>query len=147
MDFDNTIIIATSNVASLIIAQGLQQGRTLDEIDRQVNDELLKTFKPELINRFDEVVLFKPLSQIDLEKIVTLKLSALQNNLKTKGYLVKFDQSLVSELGRRGFDPVLGARPLRRLIRDTLEVKLSKLILEEKMSKGQVIEVGAEMLA
>ncbi|MBI2018868.1 AAA family ATPase [Candidatus Daviesbacteria bacterium] len=147
IDFENTIIIATSNVASLIIAQGLQQGRTLDEIDRQVNDELLKTFKPELINRFDEVVLFKPLSQIDLEKIVTLKLSALQNNLKTKGYLVQFDQSLVAELGRRGFDPVLGARPLRRLIQDTLEGKLSKLILQEKMVKGQVIKVGAEMLA
>lgn len=146
VSFTNTIIIATSNAGSLIIAQGLEQGKSLGEIDKQANEELLKVFKPELINRFDDVVLFKPLSQEDLQKIVKLKLSQLQNQLKEKGYLVEFDDVLIGELAKRGFDPVLGARPLRRLIQDTLEANLSRLILENKLSKGELFKAGVELL-
>ena len=146
IDFENTIIIATSNAASLTIAQGLQQGKSLDIIDRQVNDELLKVFRPELVNRFDEVVIFKPLSHEDLEKIVTNKLTTMQNNLKSKGYLVEFSPDLVSELAKRGFDPILGARPLRRLMQDTLEAEFSRLILEGKLTKGSPFKAGVELL-
>lgn len=146
VDFTNTIIIATSNAGSLIIAQGLEQGKGLDEIDKQVNEEILKVFKPELVNRFDEVVIFKPLSTQDLQKIVTLKLAILQKQLKSQGFLVEFEGQLVGELSRRGFDPVLGARPLRRLIQDTLEAKLSRLILENKLIKGQSFKAGSELL-
>lgn len=146
VNFENTIIIATSNAGSLSIAQGLAGGKNLTQIDKEVNEELLKIFKPELVNRFDEVVIFKPLSEDDLQKIVKLKLDSLQKQLKDKGYLVEFDGQLVSELGKRGFDPVLGARPLRRLIQDTLESKLSKLILENKLTKGQPFKVGSELL-
>ncbi len=147
IDFENTIIIATSNAASLTIAQGLQAGKNLEEIDKEVNDELLKVFRPELINRFDEVVLFKPLSQEDLQKIVTNKLKIMQNNLKSKGYLVEFSPELVAELAKRGFDPVLGARPLRRLMQDTLEANFSKLILEGKLTKGSSFKVGIDLLS
>ena len=146
VDFSQTIIIATSNAASLTIAHGLEQGRTLEELDKQVNDELLQIFKPELINRFDDVILFKPLSGADLEKIVRLKLISLQAQLKEKGYLVEFDEELVGELAKRGYDPVLGARPLRRLIQDTLEAKLSTMILENKLVKGNPFKVGVELL-
>lgn len=146
VDFTNTIIIATSNAGSLLIAQGLSAGKNLDQIDKQVNDELLKIFKPELINRFDDVVLFKPLSQDDLQKIVTLKLAILQNQMKEKGYLLEFDGNLVKELAKQGFDPVLGARPLRRLIQDTLEANLSRLILENKLVKGEIFKVGNALL-
>lgn len=146
IDFENTIIIATSNAASLTIAQGLQQGKSMESIDRQVNDEILKIFKPELINRFDDIVIFKPLSEDELQKIVQIKLKTLQNQMKEKGYLVEFDGALVSELAKKGFDPVLGARPLRRLIQDTLEAKLSRLILENKLVKGQTFNAGLELL-
>ena len=146
VDFTNTIIIATSNAASLTIAKGLESGQTLDELDKQVNDELLQIFKPELINRFDDVVLFKPLSQEDLQKIVQIKLAALQKQMKEKGYLVEFDEALVGELAKKGFDPVLGARPLRRLIQDTLEARLSKLILENKLTKGQPFKAGVDLM-
>ncbi|MFH1566038.1 MAG: type VI secretion system ATPase TssH, partial [bacterium] len=95
----------------------------------------------------DEVVLFKPLSPEDLQKIVKIKLSALQKQMKEKGYLVEFDESLMSELAKRGFDPVLGARPLRRLIQDSLEAKLSRLILENKLAKGQPFTAGVDILA
>lgn len=146
VSFDNTIIIATSNAGSLLIAQGLQAGRSLDQIDQEVEGELLKVFKPELVNRFDEVVLFKPLSEADLERIVRLKLTALQTQLKNNGYLIEFDPAVISELAKKGFDPVLGARPLRRLIQDTLEANFSKLILEGKLEKGAIFKAGMELL-
>ncbi|MDP3974184.1 MAG: AAA family ATPase [Candidatus Daviesbacteria bacterium] len=146
IDFTNTIIIATSNAASLTIAKGLETGQTLESLDKQVNDEILQVFKPELINRFDDVVLFKPLSQEDLQKIVRLKLNQLQNQMKEKGYLMEFSPELVGELAKRGFDPVLGARPLRRLIQDTLEANLSRMILENKLVKGQTFKVGVELV-
>lgn len=146
VDFTNTIIIATSNAASVSIAQDLQSGKTIEEIDEKVKEELLRVFKPELVNRFDDIVIFKPLSQDDLQKIVSLKLISLQKQMKEKGYLVEFDESLITECARRGFDPVLGARPLRRLIQDHLEAKLSTMILEGKLIKGQTLKAGVELL-
>ena len=146
IDFTNTIIIATSNAASLTIAQGLANGKDMYEIDKLVNQEILQVFKPELINRFDDIVIFKPLSELELEEIVKLKLTSLQSQMRAKGYILEFDEALVSELGKRGFDPVLGARPLRRLIQDTLESNLSKLILEEKLVKGKSFKAGIELL-
>jgi len=77
---------------------------------------------------------------------VGIKLAGLQKQLKEKGFLVEFDDGLIAELGKQGFDPVLGARPLRRLIQDTLESKLSRLILENKLVKGQTFKAGAELL-
>lgn len=147
VDFTNTIIIATSNAASIAIAQDLQSGKTIEEIDSKVKDELLQVFKPELVNRFDDIVIFKPLSEQDLQKIVQLKLTSLEKQMREKGYIIEFDKALVSECARRGFDPVLGARPLRRLIQDTLESKLSTMILEGKLVKGQIFKAGVELLS
>lgn len=147
IDFTNTIIIATSNAGSLTIASGLEGSKNWESIDKAVNDELLRIFKPELVNRFDEVVLFKPLSTADLQKIVQIKMVALQKQMKEKGYLVEFNDQLIAELAMKGFDPVLGARPLRRLIQDTLEAKLSKLILQNQLIKGQPFTAGIELMS
>lgn len=147
IDFSNTIIIATSNAGSLLIAQGIKEGKNLAEIESQVNEELLKLFRPELINRFDDIVLFKPLSTRDLQEIVNFRLTKLQDQMKSQGYLIDFDPNLVAELANRGYDPILGARPLRRLMQDTLESNLSKLILENKLTKGQPFKAGVELLA
>ncbi len=143
VDFTNTIIIATSNAASLTIAQELEKGIDLSEIEKQVKEELLKVMKPELVNRFDEVVIFKPLAQADLEQIVKIKLDQLAKMLKDQGYLIEFEPDLISALAKKGFDPVLGARPLRRLIQDSLEAKLSRLILEGKLTKGETFIADA----
>lgn len=144
--FENTIIIATSNVGSLSIAQGLQSGKKLEEIDKEVNDEMLKVFRPELVNRFDDIVIFQPLSEKDLQKIVKLKLNILQKQMRNKGYLIDFAPELIEELSRKGFDPVMGARPLRRLIQDTLEANLSRLILENKLIKGQSFKADLDLI-
>jgi len=93
------------------------------------------------------VVLFKPLSSEDLQKIVKIKLAFLQKQMKEKGYLVEFDEALVREFAKRGFDPVLGARPLRRLLQDTLEAKLSTLILQNHLQKGVPFKAGIELMS
>lgn len=138
IDFTNTIIIATSNAGSLTIAQDLEQGKPWTDVEKQVHEELLTVFKPELVNRFDEIVLFKPLSQDQITSIVNLRLKDLQENLKKQGYLVEFDQNVINNLAQKGYDPVLGARPLRRLIQDTVESELSKMILQNQLHKGEL---------
>jgi ATP-dependent Clp protease ATP-binding subunit ClpC len=145
-DFTNTIIIATSNAGSLIIANGLNSGKKLEDFSKDVSDELLKIFKPELINRFDEVVLFKTLSPEDLKKIVGIKLKVLQVMLKKEGYLIEFKDAVIEKLTEIGFDAMLGARPLRRVIQNTIEAKLSRMILEGNLPKGEVIWVEEKFL-
>lgn len=145
-DFTNSIIIATSNAGSLIIANNLNAGKKLEEFADQVQDELLKIFKPELINRFDSVVMFKTLSPEDLKKIVVIKLRGLQEMLKKEGYLVEFKDEVIEKLAEIGFDAMLGARPLRRVIQDTLEAKLSRMILEGNLPKGEVMWVEGRFL-
>lgn len=145
VDFTNTIIIATSNVGSLLIVDGLKANKSLEQINSEVRDELLKVMKPELVNRFDSVVIFKPLSQFDLEEIVQIKLKALKQKLLEQGYVVNFDKELIAELARQGFDPILGARPLRRLIQDKIESNLSKMMLEEKLQKGTTFILTSEI--
>ncbi|MCL5784514.1 MAG: ATP-dependent Clp protease ATP-binding subunit [Patescibacteria group bacterium] len=147
IDFTNTIIIATSNAASLTIAQGIQSGLNIEQLNEKVKGELLQIFKPELVNRFDEVVLFKPLSPEDLQQVVKLKLVSLQDQLKDQGFTVEFDGGLIQKLAQRGYDPVLGARPLRRLIQDTLEARLSVMILENKLPKGEKFIASEQLLA
>lgn len=146
IDFTNTIIIATSNAGSLDIAQGLSQGKTIDSLKPVVMDQLMKVFKPELVNRFDSVVIFKSLAPEDLEKIVKIKLSSLQSQMKEQGYLIDFDPRLIDALVQKGFDPVLGARPLRRLLQDTIEANLSKMILENKLGKGAPFTLRTDLL-
>jgi ATP-dependent Clp protease ATP-binding subunit ClpC len=146
VDFTNTIIIATSNAGSLLIANGLNSGKQLSQIELEVKEELLKQFKPELVNRFDSVVIFKPLKEEELEQIVKIKLHELQLMMHEQGYDLEFNDELINQLAQKGFDPVLGARPLRRLIQDTLEANLSKMILEDRIKKGNKVYIGLELL-
>lgn len=146
VDFTNTIIIATSNAGALTIVDGLKNGQSYDDLKNKVQNELIQILKPELLNRFDSVVVFKPLSPDDLRQIVTLKLKSLESKLREQGYLIDFDLNLVDELAKRGFDPVMGARPLRRLIQDTLEATLSTQILEGTLSKGVPFTTTAAIL-
>ncbi|MBI2593233.1 ATP-dependent Clp protease ATP-binding subunit [Candidatus Daviesbacteria bacterium] len=146
-DFTETIIIATSNAGSLMIADGLKSGKSIEELNPRIKEELMKIFKPELINRFDEVVPFKPLSHEDLKKIVRIKLSWLKEILKKEGYLVEFKDGVIEKLAEIGFDSMLGARPLRRVIQDTLEAKLSRKVLEGSMPKGEVVWVDESFLS
>lgn len=145
VDFTNTIIIATSNAASITISEGLESGQSLDNLQAQIRSELLKVFRPELLNRFDEVVMFKPLSKENLYELVKLKLSNLQEVIREQGYLVEFSDDLIESLVLQGYDRTSGARALRRLIQDKLEAKLSRMILEGDLKKGEVLRLSSKI--
>jgi ATP-dependent Clp protease ATP-binding subunit ClpA len=111
-----------------------------------VKDELLKILKPELVNRFDRIVIFKPLSEENLAKIVYFKLKDVTKMLEEQGYNVTFDDAVIADIAKKGYDPVLGARPMKRVIQDTLESKLSKMILNNELKKGEVTHISMDFL-
>lgn len=144
--FRDTIIIATSNAATREIEQGLQMGQSIRQIQSQLLGLLVNHFPIEFLNRFDGIILFKPLDQQDMIAITKLMLAKLGATLAAKGYAVAFSRELIASLATRGFNPLLGARPLRRLIQEEVESQLAKLILSEKLKKNQKVILGPEYL-
>ena len=101
-------------------------------------------FKPELLNRFDEIVTFHPLSQEQVGKITTILLDSLSARLKDQGYLFKPTQDVADYVAKAGFDPQFGARPMERVIRDKVESAIAKKILDGSISKGMVFSLTTE---
>lgn len=152
ISFKNTIIIATSNIGSQLIQQKLsqaQQGMSKDqeamqfhELTAVVNEELHKFFRPELLNRFDEVVIFKPLRAEDMGKIADLGIKKTAKLLEEQGYHLQVSPDAVAALAKDGFDPVYGARPLRRLIQTAIENPIALHIVAKDFSPGDTISVA-----
>ena len=140
IDFTNTLIVATSNAGTELIQQGIQQGQSMDVIRNMLMDQYLKkTFRPELLNRFDGVIVFKPLELEQVAQIAGLLFNEVAKQMEEKGIILKADPQALHELAEKGFDPTLGARPLRRVIQDTVDANLSKLLLENKISRRDVV--------
>jgi ATP-dependent Clp protease ATP-binding subunit ClpA len=145
LDLTQTIIIATSNAGTREIQDGLKSGETLDQIKGRLVDEiLLNHFAPELLNRFDGVILFTPLSPNEVEQIAGLQIQGLVKNLLDKGYKVSFGQALISDIAQKAYDPSLGARPIRRYIQDHVEGVIAKLILGQQLKRGSTATVDLE---
>jgi len=132
IDFKNTIIIMTSNIASDKIME------FEDPIDREkaVNDELKKYFKPEFLNRLDDIVIFNPLDLEAITKIVDILFKDLEKKLSQRDITVTLTNSAKAYIAEAGFDPVYGARPLKRALYDVVEDRLAELILEDKVVEG-----------
>ncbi len=129
VDFKNTVIIMTSNIGSDMIQE--QTGRKpYDEIKAALLEELKKHFRPEFLNRIDETVVFHPLGEDSIRQIALIHLATLAGRVAETGCVVKFSDRLVSRVAALGFDPVFGARPLRRTIQDLVENQLAQRILE-----------------
>ncbi len=153
VDFRNTIIIMTSNVASDLIKRdsGLGFQRTSDEVktieDRyqrmkeKVLTELKNVFRPEFLNRIDSTVVFRPLSSEDIRKVVELELVGVTKQLATKGITLEVTSEAKDWLGEKGYDHAFGARPLRRLISDAIEDKLSEMLLAGEFATGDTVIV------
>jgi ATP-dependent Clp protease ATP-binding subunit ClpA len=142
VDFQNTMIIATSNAHSDIINEALNKGESMTDIAEYLKKKLVDVFKPELLNRFSRIVVFKNLSPGDLGKIVELNLGDVISLVGEQGIKLEFDPALVKQLAKWGYDPAFGARPLRRAIDDKLKAPLAQAILEKKAGKGSHIKVG-----
>ncbi|MGN0448405.1 MAG: ATP-dependent Clp protease ATP-binding subunit [Acutalibacteraceae bacterium] len=145
VDFKNTIIIMTSNLgAKLIAGENKSIGfakesdkESSDKIEAAVMGELKKTFKPEFINRVDEIIVFSQLTDKEIEEIAAKLLTTLQLRLKAMDTELTFSDDVTKMLSKEGFDPVYGARPLKRAIQKKIEDPLSEKLLEGKIEKGK----------
>ena len=143
VDFKNTLIILTSNLGSDILA-AQKDGQDVELVRAQVMNVVRQAFRPEFLNRLDEIVLFHRLSRSDMTGIVAIQLKRLQDLLADRKLELQLDDSAKEWLGEAGYDPVYGARPLKRVIQRELQNPLATLLLEGRFKPGDVIRVSAE---
>jgi ATP-dependent Clp protease ATP-binding subunit ClpB len=137
VDFRNTIIIMTSNLGSDMILKADK----IEDIREQLNDLMKATFKPEFLNRIDEIITFRRLGKEQILGIVKIQLAALEKRLEARNLNVTFDDKAVQYLAERGYDPAFGARPLKRTIQNLVQNALAKQILEGTFKEGDTILV------
>jgi ATP-dependent Clp protease ATP-binding subunit ClpA len=141
VDFTNTIIIATSNAHSDIINEALSKGESIADISEYVKARLIDIFKPELLNRFSKIIVFKNLEPADLTKIVAFNVRDLAAMVKQQGIYLDFAPEALNEIAKLGYDPAFGARPLRRVIDEKVRAPLSEAILAKKVVKGSKVKL------
>ena len=143
VDFKNTIIIMTSNLGSEFLLNGIaEDGSILPESQEQVNMLLRSSFRPEFLNRLDEIIMFKPLTKDDIVYIVDLQVKELNERLSDKEIKVSILPEAKQFIVDNGYDPVYGARPLKRYIQKNVETLAARIILEGKVDEGDTIEIG-----
>jgi ATP-dependent Clp protease ATP-binding subunit ClpB len=146
-NFKNTIIIMTTNIGSGIIQENFEKitddnyFEVVEETKEQVLDVLKQNVRPEFINRIDEIIMFRPLSRNDLRKIVSIQFNLIRKRLLENGIKIDISDRALDRLGKLGFDPQFGARPLKRVIQREILNELSKQILTGKVNKDSVIFV------
>jgi ATP-dependent Clp protease ATP-binding subunit ClpC len=152
VDFKNTVIIMTTNLGTRDIAKGVNLGfsnaedtkTSYDRMKAKVNDELKNHFRPEFLNRIDDIVVFHQLTQDEIVTIVDLMVARLDSRLKDKDMGIELTRTAKDLLAERGYDPVLGARPLRRTIQREIEDALSEKILFGELRPGTIVVVDVE---
>ncbi len=146
-NFKNTIIIMTTNIGSTLIQENFEkmeewnQEEVIEDSKRQVFELLKKSVRPEFLNRIDETIMFRPLSREDLKKIVGIQFKLIQKRLEENGIKIEADDKVLEHLGKVGFDPQFGARPLKRVLQREILNELSKQILSGNIQKDAVIGV------
>jgi ATP-dependent Clp protease ATP-binding subunit ClpB len=142
VDFKNTVIVMTSNIGSPIIQSMV--GKPYEEIKEAVTDELKNYFRPEFLNRIDETVVFHALDAKNIESIARIQLKVLMARLQKMDLTMEVSEAAIAELAKVGFDPVFGARPLKRAIQQRIENPLSKLLLEGRFPPKSTIPVDVD---
>ena len=145
VDFKNTIIILTSNLGSGIILEGIgPDGKLSEEARGEVNGLLKRQFRPEFLNRLDEIVFYTPLTREQIEKIADLTLEALNKRLAERGVTVRLTDEAKAYVVENGYDPVYGARPLKRFIQRAVETPVARTLIAEDVPEGTTLEVYPE---
>ncbi len=156
VDFRNTIIIMTSNVGSDLIRResalgfklNKEESKTTDDLHNRMKgrvlEELKRAFRPEFINRIDSTVVFHTLGKEDIRKIVELQIAELEKQLVLKGVTLEVSDACKDWIGEKGFDPIFGARPLRRVIQDEVEDRLSDALLEGRFQEGDRVQIDVQ---
>ncbi|WP_321508588.1 ATP-dependent chaperone ClpB [uncultured Methanoregula sp.] len=147
VDFKNTIIIMTSNIGSHIIQENMEdvtdknRDGIFDHTREQVFELLKKTIRPEFLNRIDEIIMFKPLTKDEIQKVVEIQMGFVQKMLGKSDIRIRATKKAIQFIATKGFDPQFGARPIKRVIQKNLLNELSKMILEGKVNKDTEIVV------
>ncbi len=140
VSFRNAIIIATSNAGSEFIREEVEKGTKIDKKFQKKLLEHLQTkniFKPELLNRFDDVITFKPLGEEQVTQVVQLMLNSLTKDMEEQDIKLVFEPAVIEKIGQEGFDPEFGARPLRRYIQDNIEDMIAQKKLTKELDRGK----------
>lgn len=141
IDFTNTIMISTSNAHSNLIKEEIEKGTAVPEIASLLKKRLTEYFKPEFLNRFDEVIVFRSLTKEEIQKIAVFQIQKIAKRLENEqGIKVNFAPEVPEVLARLGWDPVFGARPLRGVIREKVSEALAQKILRQEVKRGSKIE-------
>ncbi len=145
IDFTNTIIIATSNIGARFIQEQIFAGVSTDKIkETLINEQLMQVMRPELINRFDGIVVFEPLSQENVVDITKLMLKKIGRMLEAKGISYRWEEEGVRKLSREGFDPKFGARPLRRLLQEKVEDEIANRVLTGELKRRDTVVINED---
>jgi ATP-dependent Clp protease ATP-binding subunit ClpB len=151
VDFKNTILIMTSNIGSQYLLDGIDAaGNIRPEARKQVMDELRGHFRPEFLNRLDEIIMFKPLTMDNIGHIIDLQMADLNRRLEDRDLHIALSDEAKSYIVEHGYDPVYGARPLKRYLQKHVETIAAKLILEGSVGEGDTIQIdllGGELVA
>jgi ATP-dependent Clp protease ATP-binding subunit ClpB len=142
VDFRNTIIVLTSNLGSQAIAE-LPETADIEAARPAVMRAVRERFRPEFLNRLDEVVLFRRLARQDMSSIVEIQLARLRKLLEDRKIRLELDRGALEWLAEAGYDPAYGARPLKRVIQRNLQDRLAGMLLEGSVKDGEVLEVTA----
>ena len=150
VNFKNTIIIMTSNMGSSVIRDNFakmtdaNREETIDKTKEQVLDMLKQTIRPEFLNRIDEIIMFTPLSRVEIEEIVGLQIASVKKMLAVNGVTLEATPAAISYLADEGYDPEFGARPVKRVIQRQVLNRLSKDILAQKITRDKPIIIDVE---
>jgi ATP-dependent Clp protease ATP-binding subunit ClpB len=142
VDFKNTVIIMTSNIGSHYMLEGISDSGELKEsVKNQVMNELRQHFRPEFLNRVDDIVLFKPLTLSEVEQIVGLLTKDLSRRLEERRIKVEISDAARKFIAKSGYDPVYGARPLRRYLQRELETRIGRSLIAGDVVDGATLQV------
>jgi len=144
VDFKNTIIIMTSNIGSQYLLENNNENTVEPEIKDKVMNELKLRFKPEFLNRVDDIITFKPLSETGIKKIIDIFLQDVSRRLKDKNIKIEVTDAAKTIMANEGYDVVYGARPLKRYIQNTLENKLARMIIKGEISYGSKVIIDGK---
>jgi ATP-dependent Clp protease ATP-binding subunit ClpB len=145
VNFRNTVIIMTSNIGSLHLLEGITaSGEIPEDVRGRVMGDLRDHFRPEFLNRVDEIVLFKPLTLEEIERIVELQIADVRRRLEDRRLALELTEDARVLIARLGYDPVYGARPLRRFIQREVETRIALALLSGEIHDGATIRLEAE---
>lgn len=145
VDFKNTILIMTSNIGASYLLDGIDQsGQINEETEKLVMNDLRAHFRPEFLNRLDETILFKPLSKENISGIIKLIIGDLNKRLSDRELMVELSPEAESFIVENAYDPVYGARPLKRYIQKYVETLSAKLILADQVGQGDTIRIDVK---